>query len=61
MRNKMRDDNEEAWIFSTVKDFEYILEKYPEKVIEFSQDIADTYMKIQKAMYNNAAKSYGLK
>jgi hypothetical protein len=28
--------NEEAWIYGVVKDYEYCLEKYPEKVKEFS-------------------------
>lgn len=28
--------NEEAWVYGVVKDYEYCLEKYPEKVKEFS-------------------------
>jgi hypothetical protein len=28
--------NEEAWIYGVVKDYEYCVKKYPEKVKEFS-------------------------
>jgi hypothetical protein len=32
----MYSDNLEGWIYGVVKDYEYCLEKYPEKVKEFS-------------------------
>ncbi len=28
--------NEEAWVYGVVKDYEYCVKKYPEKVKEFS-------------------------
>ena len=54
----MRPEGEEFWIYSVVKDFEYILHKYPEKVLEFSQDAVGMQQKLYKALLADMDKKY---
>jgi len=46
----MNTEGEEFWIYNVVKDFEYILHTYPEKVLEFSQDAVGMQQKLYKAL-----------
>jgi hypothetical protein len=54
----MKHEGEEFWIYNVVKDFEYILHKYPEKVLEFSQDAVGMQQKLYKALLTNMDKKY---
>ena len=54
----MKPEGEEFWIYNVVKDFEYILHKYPEKVLEFSQDAVGMQSKLYKALLSNMDKKY---
>jgi len=54
----MRPEGEEFWIYSVVKDFEYILHKHPEKVLEFSQDAVGMQQKLYKELLADMDKKY---
>lgn len=54
----MNTEGEEFWIYSVVKDFEYILHKHPEKVLEFSQDAVGMQQKLYKALLADMDKKY---
>jgi hypothetical protein len=54
----MNTEGEEFWIYNIVKDFEYILHAYPEKVLEFSQDAVGMQQKLYKALLADMDKKY---
>jgi hypothetical protein len=51
-------NEEEFWIYNVVKDFEYVLHKHPEKVLEFSQDAVGMQNKLYKALLTNMEKHF---
>ena len=51
-------NEEEFWVYNVVKDFEYVLHKYPEKVLEFSQDAVGMQSKLYKALLKNMEKQF---
>lgn len=57
----MQPDSEEFFVYSAVKDFEYVLDKWPEKVLEFAQDSIGMQNKLYKALLNDMSAHYKVK